>query len=362
MRRAPRGRRINRKPRKRLRWIIPVILLVAVVGVAGFGVRKAADWINGPDDYQGQGSGSVVVQIPEGANGQQIADVLHEADVVKSSEAFYQLSLNDERAQEIQPGFYQLREHMSAQWALRELSDDANRVEGNVVVREGARISDIIDEITAKTDIDAKDLKAALDEPESLGLPPEARGNPEGYLFPATYTVKPGTSATKLLARMVHKAKEVENDINLARRAKTVDLNKEEVLIMASILEYEANRSKDYPKVARVLFNRLDDGMPLQLDSTVTYISDRKGDVWTTEKERKDPSAYNTYKHKGLPPGPIGSPGKETIEAVLDPAKGSWRFFVTDFEHNKTVFSTTLADHEKAVERSKEYCRTHDDC
>src|SRR5699024_8265518 len=134
MRRAPRGRRINRKPRKRLRWIIPVIVLVAVVGVAGFGVRKAADWINGPDDYQGQGSGSVVVQIPEGANGQQIADVLHEADVVKSSEAFYQLSLNDERAQEIQPGFYQLREHMSAQWALRELSDDANRVEGNVVV------------------------------------------------------------------------------------------------------------------------------------------------------------------------------------------------------------------------------------
>src|SRR5690625_5528829 len=97
MRRPPLGRRINRKPRKRLRWIIPVILLVVVVGVAGFGVRKAADWINGPDDYQGQGSGSVVVQILEGANGQQIADVLHEADVVKSSEAFYQLSLDRKR-------------------------------------------------------------------------------------------------------------------------------------------------------------------------------------------------------------------------------------------------------------------------
>ena len=101
---------------------------------------------------------------------------------------------------------------------------------------------------------------------------------------------------------------------------------------MASILEYEANRSEDYPKVARVLYNRLDQGMPLQLDSTVSYVSKRSGDVWTTAAERSNTSAYNTYANTGLPPGPIGSPGEETIEAALSPAKGDWLYFVPDYD------------------------------
>ena len=82
--------------------------------------------------------------------------------------------------------------------------------------------------------------------------------------------------------------------------------------------------------------------MPLQLDSTVSYVSQREGDVYTTAAERANPSAYNTYKHTGLPPGPIGSPGEETIEAALAPAKGDWLYFVPDYEDDTTRFSDDL--------------------
>ena len=176
--------------------------------------------------------------------------------------------------------------------------------------------------IVDKTDISKKAVTAALANPKAIGLPAQAKGNPEGYLFPATYTVPPNQNAVGLIRQMVAKSVQVEESLDLATRAEEVNLTPEQVLTVASILEYEANRSEDYPKVARVLYNRLNQGMPLQLDSTVSYVSKRSGDVWTTAAERSNTSAYNTYANAGLPPGPIGSPGEETIEAALYAGQG----------------------------------------
>ena len=112
--------------------------------------------------------------------------------MVKSAEAFYQLSLSDSRFQAVQAGFFKLRKQMSAEWAMRELVDRGNRVEGKVTIPEGARVTSIITIIDKSTDIKEKDVEAALDKPESLGLPDEANNNPEGFLYPATYEVPPG--------------------------------------------------------------------------------------------------------------------------------------------------------------------------
>jgi UPF0755 protein len=91
-------------------------------------------------------------------------------------------------------------------------------------------------------------------------------------------------------------------------------------------------------------------------------VSKRKGDVFTTQAERDDPSEYNTYPHTGLPPGPIGSPGEKTIEAALNPADGNWLYFVAvNLETGETVFSETKAEHDRAVEKLREYCRSADD-
>jgi UPF0755 protein len=210
-----------------------------------------------------------------------------------------------------------------------------------------------------RTEISKADLQAVLDDPSELDLPAVANGNPEGYLFPATYDVPPGTTALQLLKQMAAKTVSVATDLDIGTRAKALGYTGEQILTIASILEYEANNDEDYAKVARVLYNRLDRGMPLQLDSTVSYVSGRKGDVFTTPEERDAESAYNTYQNAGLPPGPIGSPGEKTIEAALNPADGSWLYFVAvNLETGKTVFSDTFAEHNRAVAQLQAYCKT----
>lgn len=326
---------------------IAVLAVVGAVAALGFfGYLMLAR----PPDYSGQGSGKVVVLVPRGADGQAIADLLATKDVVKSAQAFYEAAVADQRSAQIRPGAYKLHRHMAAAAALDALLDKRNRTEPAVTVIEGARIGQIVQAIVDNSNIERSALTALLDHPQKLGLPRSANGNPEGYLYPATYPVEPGMTALELLTTMVEQTKKVAAQLDIADRAKAVGLTYEQVLTMASIVEYEAQYDADYPKVARVLFNRLHKGMALQLDSTVTYVSKRQGDVWTTPEERADPSLYNTYRHTGLPPGPIGAAGEQAIEAVLHPAKGDWLFFFSD-KKGHVVFNTTYKSHTADCQR-----------
>lgn len=353
--------------RRRFRGCLPVlVVLIVLVGGGWFGGHWAYDKISerlvGAPDYSGPGSGSVMYQVTQGQTSVDIGRGLKSKGVVKSVDAFTEAARKNTKARDIQVGYYQLKKQMKASTALAVLVNPANLIQSLVVVPEGARVRSIVKTIVAKTDITKAALTKALKDPQAIGLPAEAHGNPEGYLFPATYSVPPKQTAVGMLKEMVAKGVEVDDSIDLAAKAKAVNLTPEQVITVASILEYEANRSEDYPKVARVLYNRLAKGMPLQLDSTVSYVSQRSGDVWTTPAERANTSAYNTYAHTGLPPGPIGSPGEETIKAALAPAKGSWLFFVPDYQHHTTHFSTTYAEHQKWVAKLKAYCATSSDC
>lgn len=356
--RRPGSRRAEKPPRKGPRWgriLIVLALVVAIVWAGKVAWDKADSFLNGPEDYTGQGSGEVVVEIESGADGQQIAATLAEQDVVASAAAFYQLALADERFAQIRPGFYTLRQKMSAEWAMRELVDPANKVEGKVTVPEGARVRDVPELVAAGSEIEAADVEAELEEPGELGLPPEAEGNPEGYLFPATYTVEPGTSARELLQQMVARTLEVEEQLDIDARSQALGVSKEEILTIASILEYEV-ATDDFARGARVIYNRLEVGEALRMDSTVHYISGREGDVFTTEEERNSDSPYNTYRFPGLPPGPIGSPGEAAIEAALNPEDGDWMYFVADPETGETTFTETYAEHRQACEAAGFSC------
>lgn len=356
------------EPRKRrARSCLPVLLVLVVLGSGlFFGGRWAYDELStrlaSAPDYAGPGSGEIVYQVKDGVTSAQIGRDLKEAGVVASVDAFTEAARQEEDSRNIQVGYYQLQEKMKASEALDVLVDPANLVQSLVTVPEGARVRQVVDSIAKNTDIRRRAVVRALADAKAIGLPPEADGNPEGYLFPATYTVPPKMTAVELVRQMVAKTKEVEASLDIESRAAKLGLDPEQVLTVASILEYEANKSEDYPRVARVLYNRLDDDMALQLDSTVSYVSGRSGDVWTTSDERESDSRYNTYKYTGLPPGPIGSPGEETIEAALNPAKGDWLFFVPDYEADTTRFSVTLAEHNKWVEKLRQYCRTSEDC
>ncbi|KQV76702.1 hypothetical protein ASC61_17785 [Aeromicrobium sp. Root344] len=363
---GPGRRRASAPPSKPWgRRIVTLVVVLALVLGGYFVWTKVSSFISGPADYSGSGTGSVTVEIPQNSNGQQIADILAEKDVVKSAEAFYQLALKDSRFQAIQAGYYKVKKQMSAEAAMKALSDKRNIVgapgESRVTIPEGSRVKTITKIIAAKTKISAAAVTKALKDPDAIGLPAVAKGNPEGYLFPATYSVGAKTTATQLLKQMVAKTLSVAKDLDIGTRARALGLDGEQVLTVASILEYEAKKDSDYPKVARVLYNRLKDGMLLQLDSTVSYASGREGDVFTTEDERNSDSPYNTYKSAGLPPGPIGSPGEKTIEAALNPADGDWLYFVAvNLETGETVFSNTKAEHDAAVLKLQEYCRSAD--
>ena len=355
------------RPRRRGRGCLPM-MIVFVVLAAGvwFGGRLAYDEISsrlGPaPDYAGPGQGSVLYEVKEGVSPGVIARDLKAAGVVKSVDAFNEAARGTEKSRNIQVGYYQLKKQMKASQALAVLVDPDNLVQSLVVVPEGARVRQIVDTIVSKTDISRRSVTSALANPEAIGLPAEAKGNPEGYLFPATYTVPPKQTAVGLLKQMVAKTVEVESSLDIEAEADKLGLNPEQVLTVASIIEYEVNRAEDYPKVARVIYNRLEQDMPLQMDSTVAYVSQRKGDVFTTAQERASESLYNTYRHTGLPPGPIGSPGEKTIAAALNPADGDWLYFVADYEADTTRFSATLAEHNKWVAKLKKYCLTSEDC
>lgn len=310
-------------------------------------------------DYAGAGHGDVVVQVKSGDSAAQIGNRLKAAGVVQSVDGFVKAAANDPAAAGIQPGSYHLKLEMSSEAALAVLDDPNNMVHTGVVVREGAKVSEVIEAITSSSKITKDQVVAALEKPASLGLPKEAGGDIEGYLGPATYTVTPGETATQLLKQMVAQAVTLHSSIDLKAKAGAVGLTPEQVVVVASIIEKEARRPQDYPKVARAIYNRLKQGMPLQSDATVAYANDVKGAIWTTAEQRNNTSPYNTYQHTGLPPGPINSPGKATLEAALKPADGPWLYWVVvNLKTGETVFSTTFADHQKAVAQFNEYCRT----
>jgi UPF0755 protein len=217
---------------------------------------------------------------------------------------------------------------MQASLAYAILINPKNMVQIRVTIPEGWRLSRIVSFLGAKSGIPLSAYAKVLKDPAQLHLPGYANGKPEGYLFPATYDVQPHETALGVLTGMVQRFNQESANVALPVAAKQVHLTEAQVMVMASLVQAEGGRLSDYPKIARVIYNRLAHGMPLQLDSTVLYGLNKYG-ILATNKDLTSPSPYNTYKHNGLPPGPIDSPGAAAIQAVLHPAAGNWLYFVT---------------------------------
>ena len=359
------GRRRAEEPKRSkststiIKLVIAAVLLIGV-GWAGF---KVVGKLMGPPDYDGQGTGEVIIEVSKGDTAADIGRNLYAAGVVKSVMAFIEEANRSPEMAGVQPGFYRMRKEMSAEWAVTEILDPENRVEETVLIPEGFRSGEILERIAKETHIELVDLEAVLDNPAGLGLPEYANGNVEGYLFPATYVVPPNMTAEEFLNMMVTKTKTVLTELDVESKAAELGQTPGEIMTIASIIQGEARNAEDFPKVSRVIYNRLEKGMALEMDSTVHFVSDSRGDAWTSSTERDSDSKYNTYKFSGLPPGPIGAPGEAAIKAALNPASGNWFFFVTvDLESGETIFEETYAAHLKNVAKLSEYCKTSDLC
>ncbi len=367
-RRADRGSHHAGTASRRGRGCLPVLIILAIIAAGiwfggGAVIDKVQSLVGVSADYPGPGTGSVTVEVHEGDSSAAIGRTLKEAGVVKSVSAFTDAAIADERSRSIQVGYYALKKEMKAEDALAVLVDPKNLIQARVTIPEGSRVKDVVKAITKNTDIPARQVRAALNDPGSLGLPPAAGGQVEGYLFPATYSVVPGQTAKQLLRQMVAKSKQVMSELDVAAKARGLGYTPQEIMTIASILEYEGSRGEDYPKIAQAIYNRLDDGMALQSDATVAYANNLSGTVYTTQAEREKDSPYNTYKYTGLPPGPIGSPGEATIKAALNPEPGPWLYWVVvNLRTGETRFNESYSDHLADVEVFREYCKTSDAC
>lgn len=215
-----------------------------------------------------------------------------------------------------------------------------------LVIPEGWRASQVYAAIDRELKLPAGSAQAAV-ATAGLALPAEAKGNPEGYLFPATYPVTSKTTAGTLLAHMVRTANEKLATRAVADGGKAHGMTPYQTATLASIIEAEADGRADMGKVARVVHNRLAQSMPLQMDSTVNYALNRST-VDTTLSDTRIDSPFNSYARQGLPPTPIDNPGLEAMTAAVTPTPGDWLFFVT-VKPGDTRFSTTYEDHKEHV-------------
>jgi UPF0755 protein len=253
-------------------------------------IRKVLGWEE-PNDFEGAGSGEVVVMINEGDIGEDIATNLHDAGVTKSFDAFYDLLLAQPTQPEFFPGAYKLKLKMSADSALAALTDEANRMEDTFVIPEGTAEQDALPSIAEGTGIPLEELQAAAADVASFGLPAEATSL-EGFLFPATYSLPDGGDAHAVLQTLVNRSFQALDDAGVKPE------DRWKTIVLASLIQKEAGLRDDYYKVSRVFLNRLDPSQwesgLLQSDATVAYGTGNTHRVSTTDAEREDASCVRS--------------------------------------------------------------------
>lgn len=368
---SDRRHRRHRRKRSGLGCLAVLIALGVLVGggylAATTGIEAIKDRFDTSPaaDYDGPGKGKVVIEVQEGDTAGDIGRVLRDKDVVASVEAFTEAALDNPDSTGIQVGFYELRRQMPAADALEVLVDPSNLIQSAITIPEGWRVEQIVERLAAETDFAKAQYNRLLRQPGKIGLPDYANGNPEGYLFPATYAVPPNATPRSILTQMVDRWRTAADESGLEEAAERLGYTPGELMTVASLVEAEANRDEDRFKVARVIYNRLEtdatDGL-LQIDAAVNYAHDRDLGVGLTLEDLEIDSPYNTYKNPGLPPTPIEAPGDKAIEAAANPAEGPWVYYVTvNLRTGETKFTEDYDEFLRFKQEFKDYCANESD-
>jgi UPF0755 protein len=288
------------------------------------------------------------VEIPPGQGVLDVGRILVREGVIRSQVAFVALAVVRGTARSLKAGEYEIPRGASL---LRTLSLlELGRVRPHlVVVKEGFTVRDIARVLQAEGIAPAADVLRLAADPafaQSLGVDADRL---EGYLFPDTYQMTRGMRVEDVVGRMVQRLRDRVVTPEVLRQAQALGLNLHGLLTLASIIEKEAAVPEERTLIAAVFWNRLRRGMPLQADPTVSYAVGKDGRAPTRDDLLVD-HPFNTYRYRGLPPGPIASPGHASIEAALNPAPVPYLYFVS-IDDRRHHFSTTLEEHNVAVTR-----------
>lgn len=353
------------KKKRRTGCLVALLIVLVLIGGAVAGgawvwntygdkISDAMGWGEPKDWEAGMATGEATVIIHDGDTGKPVSKALFDAGVTKTADVFYDYLVKENIAVTFYPGVYKLQQKMTAADALDALQDPGSKLENTVSVPEGGTLTTIVPIIAESLGFPVEEVQAAVATPASYGV---AAQSLEGWLFPAVYTFDPGATPADVVARMVDRTRES------LTKAGVPDADAQRVLTIASIIQREG-RTADFAKVSRVIQNRIDIDMKLQMDSTAQYGygSLHEGVVSSSAEALADPNPWNTYVHEGLPVTPIASPSDAAIEAAMHPADGPWLYFVTvNLATGETVFSETYEQHQEAIKQWDAWCKANPD-
>ncbi|WP_343599924.1 endolytic transglycosylase MltG [Mycobacterium sp.] len=382
--RADRRRAERRRRRRRVAGGLLAAVLVVVVATGVFlGARLWHSAFRPDTDYAGSGRRDVVIQIHAGDSTTAIGETLRQSQVVRTVRAFVGAAYGNPKIASIQPGYYRMRTEIPASAAVQRLVDPDNRV-GKLVIPEGRQLDDTTDVQTDATtpgifslishatcvDLDgdrrcvpAAGLRSAAGTatPAALTVPrwavdPVLRMGAnhrriEGLIAPGTFDVDPSASPQAILSALISASAVEYVKSGLLDTAADMHRTPYDILVVASLVQREA-KPPDFPKVARVIYNRLADHRTLEFDSTVNYPLDRQ-EVATSDADREQSTPWNTYLMAGLPATPICAPGSEALSAAEHPAPGDWLYFVTIDSQGTTLFTRDYQQHLANIELAK---------
>lgn len=366
--RADEADAVGRPPKKKRRTgcLVALIIVLAILGgitaagvwalnTYGDKISDALGWGDPADWEPGLATGEVLITIKDGDTGAPVSTALYEGGVTRTEDVFYDYLVNEGVAVTFYPGIYRLQEKMTAEAALEALQNPDNKMENSASVGEGATIESSLPTIAESLGMPVEDFQAAIDlGPAAYGVDAQTL---EGWLFPAVYTFDAGVTPQQVIQRMVDRTHE-----SLDAAGVPAD-DAQRILTIASIIQREG-LTADFDKVSRVIQNRLDIDMKLQMDSTAQYGygSLHEGVVSSSAEALADPNPWNTYVNTGLPVTPIASPSDAAIDAAMHPADGPWLYFVTiNLATGETQFSETYEEHLKGVEKWEQWCQENPD-
>lgn len=353
---APRGARRRRWPKVLLGALLVLVLLGGAATAAGW------FWVQDKIDPPGEPGEVVQVTVPEGASTDDVAQLL-EAEGIISSASVFQWWLRVEGAPEVQAGVYQLRTSESFDGVVEALeAGPAAAPFAEVTVPEGLSVfaspavpapGPVVDALVEGVPRFSADafMDVLVSGQVASQYAPEGNANLEGLLFPDTYRVEEEQTEADVVAQMVGQMDAVAAELGIDQAPTTVGLTPYEVLIVASLIERETKVPEERAMVARVIYNRLDAGNPLGIDASTQYALGRPPE---TTADFDPASPYNLRANQGLPPTPIGVPGRASIEAALNPAEGDWFYYVLESQDGTHFFTASEAEFLEAKERCQE--------
>lgn len=345
-RRELRERRRKLSKRRNLRVIFIVVFVVMALVVV-FTVRSVASrrgtspdsqqsTAEALDYYDSQEGEEVQFTVNSGEDASTIAQHLVQQDIVKTTEGFLHAVNAQNAGSKLQPGVFTLRKHMSSTSVVGVLID-TSAAQGILQVKSGETVSDVINAAAAASGIDVSQFQAIISAGGNSILPDEAGGSYEGWFEPGSYNVSDSsTTAQSVITQLVQ-----------ARIAKLDELGipegqREEKINVASIIENEVNKDEYRGKVARVIYNRLEQDMPLGMDSVVAYGNGVESSQLTDAMLNDPSNPYNDRVNKGLPPTPISNPGDASLSAAMSPEEGDWLYFCTvNLQTGETKFTAS---------------------